>query len=200
MMAMADWSKTYKSEFFSRPTLAVARDLLGAQLCRRFSDGTLIMAPIVEVEAYTADDPACHAFRGQTPRCQVMFGPAGRAYVYFIYGMYFCLNVVTEEEGVPGAVLIRALGVSGGDGPGKLCRQWQITRQHNGASLMETSADLWIAQGDCAIEPEAIGQSSRVGISVAQERLWRFFLKDNPHLSVSQVKPHVRKTRKVEAR
>ncbi len=152
----------------------------------------MVYAPIVEVEAYTMDDPACHASRGETPRCRVMFGMPGRAYVYFIYGMYNCLNVVTEPEGTAGAVLLRAIGTDGGEGPGKLCREWQIDRQHNGCDLLDPAGELWIAQGGPIAEAD-IGESIRVGISVAQERPWRFFLKDHPHISVKKVKPHVRK-------
>jgi DNA-3-methyladenine glycosylase len=101
---------------------------LGKTLVRQFEKARL-EAEIVEVEAYTADDPACHAYSGRRPRCEVMFGPPGHAYVYFIYGMYYCLNVVTEVDGIAGAVLIRALAEREkvGDekllsGPGKLCQ------------------------------------------------------------------------------
>ena len=123
---MKKYSAVFSLDFYARSTVDVARDLLGQMLCRRLPDGNIVSAPIVEVEAYTSDDPACHAFRGPTKRCRIMFGPAGRAYVYLIYGMYHCLNVVTEPTGTPGAVLIRAIGVGGGDGPGKLCRMLEI--------------------------------------------------------------------------
>src|ERR1700722_17436772 len=106
-----DFAGVYSEDFYSRPTLEVAPELLGSILCRRLPDNSIIFAPIVEVEAYTADDPACHASKGMTKRCEVMFGPAGRSYVYFIYGMYNCLNVVTEPSGVAGAVLVRAIGI-----------------------------------------------------------------------------------------
>jgi len=173
----------YPEIFYRRPTLEVARDLLGAELCRRLPDGQILHGPIVELEAYTADDPACHASRGKTPRCSVMFGPPGRAYVYFIYGMYYCLNVVTEEEHTAGAVLIRAVGAEGTNGPGKLCRQWQINFDHNGMTLMDPLADLWICPGE-PVKKSDIVATTRIGISVAQERNWRFLLKD--HESVSR--------------
>jgi DNA-3-methyladenine glycosylase len=197
MSAMSKSPHSYSCEYFARPTVIVASELIGKTLCRRFADGRVLTAPIVEVEAYTMDDPACHASRGQTPRCRVMFGPAGKAYVYFIYGMYFCLNVVTEPEGTAGAVLIRAIGTEGGEGPGKLCRTWNITREHNGIDLTDPDGELWIAPA-ADVSSEEIGISIRVGISVAQDRPWRFFLKDSPHVSVKSVKPHMPKKRKAK--
>ncbi|MBX9770155.1 MAG: DNA-3-methyladenine glycosylase, partial [Candidatus Obscuribacterales bacterium] len=169
-------------DFYRRSTLLVARDLLGAQLCRNIGGKTVLSGPIVEVEAYTADDPACHASRGKTKRCEVMFGPPGHAYVYFIYGMYHCLNVVTEPDGVPGAVLIRAVGADGADGPGKLCRQWQIDAKHNGVSLVQPGSELWICPSE-PLKDSEIAVTARIGISAAQDRLWRFFIKDHPAVS-----------------
>ena len=183
---MTDLLHSYPQDFYCRATLEVARDLLGAVLCRRRqTDGQLLWGSIVEVEAYTADDPACHAARGYTARASVMFGPPGHAYVYFIYGMYHCLNVVTEPVGTPGAVLIRSVDASGTDGPGKLCRQWQINKAHNGLSLLEPGSELWICPGK-SVPDNLVARSSRIGISKATEHLWRFYLKDHP--AVSQAK------------
>lgn len=183
-----DYSNVFKESFFARPTLSVAPELLGSILCRRFPDGEISCASIVEVEAYTEDDPACHAFGGRTKRCEVMFGKAGLAYVYFIYGMYNCLNVVTEREGTPGAVLIRALDMDGGNGPGRLCKSLHIDRSHNAVNLMDAAGPIWLARGTSPAEG-MIGKSARVGISSAQERLWRFFIIDHPCLSVKKVRP-----------
>ena len=177
-----DISRVFDVEFYKRSTLLVAKDLLGTQLCRRFNDGTVLAAQIVEVEAYMANDPACHAFRGQTERCRVMFETPGRAYVYFIYGMYHCLNVVTEPAGVPGAVLIRAIGAPGGDGPGKLCRLWQIDKRHNGVDLSNSDSDIWIAKGE-KVKKSEISTSTRIGLTQATELPWRFYLKDHPLVS-----------------
>jgi DNA-3-methyladenine glycosylase len=174
--------KIFTREFYARPTVAVARDLLGAVLCRRFADGRVVTAPIVEVEAYTEDDPACHAFRGITERCRVLFGQPGIAYVYFIYGMYNCLNVVTEPDGVPGAILIRALGAEGGAGPGKLCQTWEIDRSFNGVDLTCTESVLWIAQGE-RIPASDVGETVRIGVTSAQDRIWRFYVKGNQYVS-----------------
>ncbi len=102
-------SSFIRSEWLSRSSLEVAPDLLGCTLVRQFSDGLTLRGMIVETEAYTVGDPACHAYRRQTDRNRIMFGPAGMSYVYLIYGIYHCLNVVTDRDGVPSAVLIRAL-------------------------------------------------------------------------------------------
>ncbi len=165
--------KPYPRSFYARATVEVARDLLGTTLNRRLPTGVVLSATIAEVEAYTEDDPACHAYKGLTKRCAVLFGAAGVAYVYFIYGMYYCLNVVTEREGTPGAVLIRGLAEPGMDGPGKLCRQWQIDRSFNGLSLLEPDSGLWISPPSTKRRLK-ISASTRVGISQARDRLWRF--------------------------
>ena len=169
---------TYSQSFFCRPTLKVARDLIGVTLNRRLSTGEVLAATISEVEAYTADDPACHAYKGETKRCQVLFGPPGLAYVYFIYGMYYCLNVVTEPQGIAGAVLIRGLSAAGLDGPGKICREWQIDGTFNGTSLLDPNSPLWLSQPLEKVKHK-IGVSPRIGISKATDRMWRFFLDSN---------------------
>ncbi len=175
-------SRKLTREFFARPTVELAPELLGVVLVRTLPSGEILRAPIVEVEAYTEDDPACHAYRGLTERCRVMFGPPGFAYVYFIYGMYFCLNVVTEVEGTPGAVLIRALGIPGAEGPGKLCRQWDIDRSLNGIDLLDTSSSLYLEPGT-GYGANCISVTERIGLNVAVERPWRFFVTDHPHVS-----------------
>jgi len=167
----------------------VAKDLLGQILVRRFEDGRVFSGAIVEVEAYTADDPACHAFGGKKQRCEVMFGPPGFAYVYFIYGIYHCLNVVTESDGIAGAVLIRAIddgalgrNQSKTDGPGKLCRYLEIDRTLNGIPLFDAKQVLCIKTGR-KIENKDIEVTTRIGITKAADRLWRFHVKDNHSVS-----------------
>lgn len=184
-------------DFYARHTPDVARDLIGAKLIRRLPNGTLLSGKIVETEAYREDDPACHAARGPTPRCKILFGPPGLAYVYFIYGNYHCLNVVTEPEGVGCAVLIRAVEGDNTNGPGKLCRQWLITREHNGVDFTDPLAEMWICPGE-PVSSQDIGISSRIGISAAQHLQWRYFLKDHP--SVSRSKPYNRPRRKTTTR
>ncbi len=160
--------------FFARPTLVVARALLGCHLCRRHGD-TVRRGRIVEVEAYT-DDAASHS-RGRrpTPRNAVMFGAAGHAYVYFTYGMHFCFNIVTEQNGVPGAVLIRGLdGLDAASGPARLCRALGLDRRHNGVDLTR-GEPLWIERARLR-RGERVVQTTRVGIRVAVDLPWRFYV------------------------
>jgi DNA-3-methyladenine glycosylase len=158
-------------DFFARSTLEVAPQLLGKVLV--FGDYRGI---IIETEAYIGqDDPACHAAKGVTPRTQVMFGPPGFSYVYFIYGMYHCLNIVTEPPGVAAAVLIRGLYLCAPrtvnlDGPGKLCRQLGITRDHNAIDLV--TSELFYIEDSSIVLPFMV--TPRIGISKAKEKLWRY--------------------------
>jgi DNA-3-methyladenine glycosylase len=180
MKTIISSTKLHPEEFYARSTLKVAKDLLGCYLNRRLPSGLVLSAEITEVEAYTANDPACHAFKGKTKRTQVMFGPPGRAYVYFIYGMYNCLNVVTEPDGIPGAILIRGLnGIAAGgaklNGPGKICKHWQIDRELNGVSLIALDSPLWITKRADGTSPKIL-KSERIGISQAQDKLWRFYI------------------------
>ncbi len=177
--------------FYARDTATVARALLGQRLVRVIG-GQRLSGLIVETEAYGGpDDAASHAWR-RTPRSAIMYGPPGYAYIYFIYGMHFCLNAVTEDDGRPGAVLIRAVlpeeGIEGmralrpgvpdrrlADGPGKVCRALGITAALNGADLT-TSPELCIETGR-AIPDEAVVITPRVGVRGDQDALmrpWRF--------------------------
>ncbi len=174
--------------FYQRPTLEVARDLIGKRLVRvlptrdqRPETRDLRSGIIVETEAYIgAEDLACHAARGRTARTEVMFQAGGVAYIYLIYGVYNCLNLVTEGEGFPAAVLIRALEpeppLEGGtNGPGKLCRALAIVRSLNGDPL--DGDVLFVEDSGEAAPPVAI--SARIGVDYAGEwsqRPWRFYI------------------------
>ncbi len=180
--------------FYARPTLTVARDLLGRYLVRNLH-GHVLAGKIVEVEAYRgADDPASHAFGGHTQRNDVMFWTGGHLYVYFTYGMHYCANVVTGPQGRPGAVLVRAVEPVQGiefmrqnrprtkrdllltNGPAKLCEALAISRSENGASL--TGPTVYLTHG--APTPEhLIGRSARVGIKNGLDKKWRFFERAN---------------------
>lgn len=166
--------------YFSRSTLAVARSLIGKYLVRRNGKGT-IAGRIIETEAYVGPhDRACHASKGRTARTEVLFGPPGVSYVYFIYGMYHMLNVVTEREEYPAAVLIRAIEVDGAliDGPGKLCRNLQIDRSLNRLD-MTAGRHLWFEDRGGRLAGSKIGAFPRIGVDYAGEwakKPWRFRL------------------------
>ena len=182
--------------FYERGTLRVARELLGKLLVRQI-DGERLSGLIVEVEAYIGErDSACHAARGRTARNAVMYGPAGHAYVYFTYGMHWMLNVVTERDCFPAAVLIRALEPCEGlerqrerrrgrpdhelcSGPARLTQALGIGRPENGADLVEGNADLWIEEAPLK-KRMRVERGPRIGINYAQEKdraaPWRFWI------------------------
>jgi DNA-3-methyladenine glycosylase len=167
--------------FYARPAVEVARALLGKILAHGRISGR-----IVETEAYLgASDAAAHAFRGPTPRTRVLFGPPGHAYVYLIYGIHNCLNIVAEPEGAAGCVLIRALEPRTGitrptDGPGKLTRALGITLRHNGCDV--ASGPLTVSAPEAVADFE-IGVSPRIGITKAADLPLRFFIKGNRFVS-----------------
>lgn len=174
-----------RKNFYKRETLQVAQDLLGCFLVRKIGK-KIFRARIVETEAYIGeDDLACHASKGRTKRTEVMYGEPGHAYVYLIYGMYELLNIVTEKEGFPAAVLIRAVAVEGmpqnkTNGPGKLTRALQIDRSFNTWDLTK-GEKLWIESSPLKFRraKEKVVATKRVGVDYAKhcaEYLWRFTL------------------------
>jgi len=178
-------------DFYARSTLIVARQLIGMHLVHRLG-GLRRVGRIVETEAYLGPkDLAAHSARGKTSRNAVMFGPPGHAYVYFIYGFWNCLNVVTREEGVPQAVLLRAVEpIEGIDdttwGPGLLCRAMHIDRTLNGVSLR--GHRLWIERPPDPQRRPRIARATRIGVDYSgkwAQRLWRFFAADSPYVSTA---------------
>jgi DNA-3-methyladenine glycosylase len=174
--------------FYARETLVVARDLLGMHLVHEGPGGRQV-GRIVETEAYKGPkDLAAHSSRGRTQRTQVMFGPPGHAYVYLIYGCWNCLNVVTAAEGVPHAVLIRALepieGIAGAThGPGLLCRAMHIDRGLNFADL--AGETLWVEK-PARYKAARAARSTRIGVDYAgvwAEKPWRFYDRDSIYVS-----------------
>jgi len=196
-------------EFYERDSLLVAEELLGKILVHE-TNGEVVGGKIVETEAYRgAIDKAAHSYNNKrTLRTEVMFGEAGRAYVYFIYGMYNYMNILCEKVGTPQAVLIRALepvegmefmaknrfnksyeslskreSINLSNGPGKLCKALAIDRTLNGENLLDNR--LYLVEGD-KINKEDIIATKRVGIDYAEEAkdfLWRFYIKDNTYVS-----------------
>jgi len=184
-------------DFYAQPTLQVARELLGARLVR-IEAGKRIAGGIIETEAYRGEeDLGCHARTGLTPRTQVMYGPAGHAYVYFTYGMHWMLNFVTEAEGFPAAVLIRAILPSEGlesiaarrdsqppehwtDGPAKICQALAIDGSFNGADLCMPGSTLFVEPG-LPISDLSVTISPRVGLNSVPEPWksipWRYSVK-----------------------
>jgi DNA-3-methyladenine glycosylase len=188
------------ADFYAHDTVTVARALLGTFLIHESSQG-ITAGRIVETEAYLYKiDPASHAFRGQTPRNAAMFGPPGRAYIYFVYGMHYCFNVVTGGPGIGEAALIRALEPVAGiplmeqrrgtnvlknlcSGPGKLVQALGLTREHNGWPLTRGAVTIrssFLDEDNKAFEIET---SARIGITAAAELPLRFFIKGNKFVS-----------------
>ena len=183
-------SQTIGAGFFTRDVHVVAREILGATLLVDGVGGT-----IVEVEAYDHDDPAAHGFRGRTERNATMFGPSGHAYVYRSYGLHWCLNFVCGDEGVPAAVLLRALEpVAGIDvmrqrrgvddvrllcaGPGRLCQALGVTREHDGLPLDRPPFSLV-----APVSPPEVATAPRIGITRAADLPWRYVAKGSRFVS-----------------
>ena len=184
--------------FYLRPTLTIARDLLGKYIIRHYRDSKLV-GKIVEVEAYRGSiDPASHAYRGRTKRNEVMFLNGGHLYVYFTYGMHFCANIVTNKEGIAEAVLIRGVEPVEGirvmqklrgpnvtplnltNGPAKFCEAFGIKRQQNGESLLGNG--IYLVQRK-KVPRSAISASTRIGIRSGTQKKWRFYVKGNAWVS-----------------
>ena len=190
--------------WLARPSTAVSPDLIGCTLVRQLPNGTTWRGQIVETEAYTPGDPACHAYRRRTDRNGVMFGPAGMTYVYLIYGMYHCLNVVTDLDGVPSAVLIRALQLETmppwidrqkepklyriAAGPGKLCRALKIDLSFT-AQPLQSGQPLWLEHRDPMFQQQlddgthSLTQTTRIGLTQGADLPWRWYLTNCPAVS-----------------
>jgi DNA-3-methyladenine glycosylase len=187
-------TKKLPRSFYASDALLVARELIGMHLVH--DDGvTRRVGRIVETEAYMGpQDLAAHSARGRTQRTEVMFGPPGHAYVYFIYGVWYCLNIVTSRKGVPHAVLLRALepieGITDKTwGPGLLCRAMSVDRTLNGADLC--AERLWLERPRVLTPPIRIGRGPRIGVDYAgswAKRPWRFFDRASPYVSTASAR------------
>ena len=178
--------------WLQRSSIQVAPDLVGCTLVRQLTDGQILRGMIVETEAYGLNDPACHAYRRRTPRNWVMFGLGGQSYVYLIYGRYHCLNIVTDQEGIPSAVLIRALQLESiptwidqtqtlklhriAAGPGKLCDALQINLSLN-AQVLQPGQPLWLEHRNSQFQADLV-QTTRIGLSQGTDLPWRWYLRN----------------------
>lgn len=188
------------TEFYLQDTREAAKKLLGQLLVRTLPGGEVLSGVIVETEAYLKDDPACHAYKGQTPRNAMMFGPPGHAYVYFTYGLHMMLNLVCAPEGTAEAVLVRALEPAEGiesmrvhrgglaetkqltNGPGKLAQALALTRlDHNGLDITALGSELYVLPRPSA--PFEIVETTRIGISQGMELPWRYYVRGNAYVS-----------------
>ena len=199
-MAITPLAAPLPTEFYLQDTREAAQKLLGQRLVRTLPTGEVLSGIIVETEAYLTDDPACHAYRGQTPRNAAMFGPPGHAYVYFTYGLHMMLNLVCGPARTAEAVLLRALepvdGIEtmrqnrGGlketrqltNGPGKLAQALALTRlAHNGLSVTAPGGELYVLPQDGpALETVA---TTRIGISQGVDLPWRYYVRGNTFVS-----------------
>ena len=189
--------------FFNPSAAIVAPRLLGHFLVRQTSEGTMTSL-IVETEAYVIDDPACHGYGGESARNRSMYGPPGRAYVYFIYGVYWCVNAVCRPKGIAEAVLIRAVEPVAGidlmrkrrpvahdkqltNGPGKLCTALAINRTLDGADLCDAPSPLWIARNPdhkkLLLDKGPMITTTRIGITKAAHLPLRFYLSGSAWVS-----------------
>ena len=188
------------AEFYLQDTRNAAQKLLGQLLVRTLPGGETLSGLIVETEAYLTDDPACHAYRGQTPRNAAMFGPPGHAYVYFTYGLHMMLNLVCAPEGTAEAVLVRAIEPAGGiermrgnrggiaetrqltNGPGKLAQALALTRlDHNGLDITTLGSELYVLPREAP--PFEIVETTRIGISQGIDLPWRYYMRGNAYVS-----------------
>lgn len=190
-MNSSKYHQVIEPAWLERPSTEVAPDLIGCTLVRQLPNGEILRGLIVETEAYGPQDPACHAYKNKTSRNWVMFGAAGRAYIYLIYGKYYCFNVVTDLDGVASAVLIRALQLESipseinlndapnklhrlAAGPGKLCQVLKIDRHLNAVDL-QLGQPLWLEHKSPQFQPQLV-QTTRIGLRQGIDLPWRWYL------------------------
>lgn len=176
-----------QQSFYERDTLIVAKDLIGCLLvCQSAKNGLIQIGRIVETEAYKQDDPASHSYCGKTQRSITMFKDPGLTYVYFTYGMYHCLNVVTEPVDVGCAVLIRAIepiqNIQNTNGPAKLCREMNISKLHNELKVFDENSSIRIYKSENVSDVNIV-QTTRIGIKKASDYPWRFYDKTSAFVS-----------------
>jgi len=173
--------------FFCRPAEVVAPELIGCRLVKRQTDGSLLWGVVVETEAYSQDDPACHGYRRRSPSNETLFGEPGRFYVYVSYGIHHCVNVVTDRADWANGVLLRALAIPGepervAAGPALLALRFGLDRSHD-RCLSSPELGLWFAPAPVALQADDLVQTSRIGISQGQDLPWRWYLRSSRSIS-----------------
>ena len=173
--------------FFCRPAEVVAPELIGCRLVKRQADGSLLWGVVVETEAYSQDDPACHGYRRRSPSNETLFGEPGRFYVYVSYGIHHCVNVVTDRADWANGVLLRALAIPGepervAAGPALLARRFGLDRSYD-RCLISPEQGLWFAPAPVAFRADDLVQTSRIGISQGQDLPWRWYLRSSRSIS-----------------
>ena len=173
--------------FFQRPAAEVGPQLVGCRLVKRQDDGSLLWGVIVETEAYSQDEPACHGYRRRTPHNETLFGPPGRFYVYVSYGIHHCVNVVTDRSDWANGVLLRAVALPGepervAAGPGLLARRFGIDRSDD-SQPVTGEHEVWLAPRPASLGRPALVTTTRIGISQGQELPLRWYLRDSRSVS-----------------
>ena len=175
------------STFFCRPAEVVGPDLIGCRLVKRQDNGTLLWGVIVETEAYSQDEPACHGYRRRTPQNETLFGPPGRFYVYVSYGIHHCVNVVTERAEWANGVLLRALALPNeperiASGPGLLARRFGLTRSDD-SQPVTGEHDVWLAVRPASLNSPELVTTTRIGISQGQDLPLRWYVRSSRSVS-----------------
>ncbi|WP_130128341.1 DNA-3-methyladenine glycosylase [Synechococcus sp. WH 8101] len=173
--------------FFARPAQLVAPDLIGCRLVKRQPDGELLWGVIVETEAYSQEEPACHGYRRRSPSNETLFGEPGRFYVYVSYGIHHCVNVVTDRADWANGVLLRAVALPGepervAAGPGLLARRFGIDRAHDSWSVCGENG-FWLAPRPSVLGQPELVSTTRIGIAQGQDWPWRWYLKASRSVS-----------------
>ena len=175
------------TSFFYRPANLVAPDLIGCLLVTQQLKGGYIYGVIVETEAYSQEEPACHGYHRRTPNNETLFGEPGHLYVYLTYGIYHCVNIVTDKANWASGVLLRAIALPGEDeriaaGPGLLAKRFELNRTHDSLHISLENG-LWLASRPSNENMQKIIQTTRIGISKAKELPWRWYLQGNRSIS-----------------
>ena len=174
-------------DFYARPAEVVGPDLIGCRLVKRQADGSLFWGVIVETEAYSQDEPACHGYWRRSPQNETLFGPPGRFYVYVSYGIHHCVNVVTDRDNWANGVLLRAVALPdeperAAAGPGLLARRFGLDRHHDTLALTGEN-DVWLAARPASLARPTLVTTTRIGISKGEDLPLRWYLQNSRSVS-----------------